>query len=212
MAGQSSVKIFCGDLPKYFPFGPTAALSTTTNQVSQAIYKESVHSTFQAILTGTGAVTGTVNIQGSDDYWTGSGFEVALCNTTSGSAVVTTAANGYAGGIQTDLGQVTPPVAVGMVVVGPGIPAGAYVLTVTNAGSITLSANATVTASNVALQFFRTNWAATALGTITLTGTISATAPSFTDGFSSITSWRYVRANVSNVTGTGATVQVVMGV
>lgn len=208
---QNSVKLFAGDLPKYFPFAAPGTLSTTTNQVSLPIYKEAIYSTYQAILTGTGAVTGTVNIQVTDDFWTGSGFEIPQCTTASGSAVVTTTQNAFVGGDQSVLGQVTPQVAVGMVVVGPGIPAGAYVLTYTNAGSITLSANATASAT-VNLQFYRTNWNTTALGTITLSGTISATAASFTDGFATSSAWRYVRANVSNVTGTGATVQVIMGV
>ena len=50
------------------------------------------------------------------------------------------------------------------------------------------------------------NWCATVLGTITLSGTTAVA-----DGFTSIAPWRYVRAAVSNVTGTGATVQVLMG-
>jgi hypothetical protein len=212
MPGQQSVRLFCGELPRYFPFGATNVLSTTTNQVSQAIYKESSLATYQAILTGTsGALAATVNIQVTNDFFTGSGFEIPICTTTSGSAVVTTVANAFVGGIQTDLGIVTPPVAVGMLVVGAGIPAGAYVLTATNAGSITLSANATVTGTTV-LQFFASNWLATSMGTITLSGTISATAPSFSDGFTTMSAWRYARASVSSISGTGASVQVLMGV
>lgn len=50
-------------------------------------------------------------------------------------------------------------------------------------------------------------WNSTPLGTITLTGTTSAS-----DGFSSNTSWKWVRARVTAVTGTGAVVQAIMGV
>lgn len=52
-----------------------------------------------------------------------------------------------------------------------------------------------------------TNWVATALGTITLSGTTSAT-----DGFTTTAPWKYVRARVTAITGTGATAQVYMGV
>lgn len=44
-------------------------------------------------------------------------------------------------------------------------------------------------------------------GTITLSGTTTAS-----DGFTSSAPWKYARANVTSVTGTGATVQVWMGV
>ena len=44
-------------------------------------------------------------------------------------------------------------------------------------------------------------------GTITLSGTTSAT-----DGFTTDASWKYVRARVTAVSGTGATVKVLMGV
>jgi hypothetical protein len=44
-------------------------------------------------------------------------------------------------------------------------------------------------------------------GTITLSGTTTAS-----DGFTSDAPWKYVRANVTALTGTGATAQVYMGV
>lgn len=44
-----------------------------------------------------------------------------------------------------------------------------------------------------------TNWLT--LGTITLSGTTSAS-----DGFGSLTAWAYVRANVTAISGTSATV------
>jgi hypothetical protein len=45
------------------------------------------------------------------------------------------------------------------------------------------------------------------MGTITLSGTTTAT-----DGFTTVCPWRYVRVNVTNVTGTGATAEIIMGV
>ena len=52
-----------------------------------------------------------------------------------------------------------------------------------------------------------TNWVATPMGTITLSGTTSSS-----DGFTSSAPWKYVRARVTAISGTGATVTVVMGV
>lgn len=51
------------------------------------------------------------------------------------------------------------------------------------------------------------NWVSTVLGTITLSGTNSAS-----DGFTTNAPWKYVRARVTALTGTGSTVQVYMGV
>lgn len=47
----------------------------------------------------------------------------------------------------------------------------------------------------------------TVLGTITLSGTTSAT-----DGFTTDAPWKYLRARVTAITGTGATVNVLMSV
>lgn len=52
-----------------------------------------------------------------------------------------------------------------------------------------------------------TYWVATPLGTITLSGTTNAT-----DGFTTEAPWKYVRARVTAISGTGATVTVYMGV
>ena len=52
-----------------------------------------------------------------------------------------------------------------------------------------------------------TNWCATALGTITLSGTTSSS-----DGFTTSAAWKYVRARVTAVSGTGATVTAILGV
>lgn len=52
-----------------------------------------------------------------------------------------------------------------------------------------------------------TNWCATPLGTIGLSGTTSSS-----DGFTTDAPWKYVRARVTAIAGTGATVTVLRGV
>lgn len=208
----TDVRITSGEL-KNFAFGNAQTLVTTANQSSLPLYKVSPYSTFQAICTSTtlGALTATVAIQATNDVWTGTGFVINNCVITNTSTTVTSAHQEFAGGSEQLNDLWNPAVAVGMLVVGPGIPIGAYVAAVTNNGSITLSAAATATSTS-SVRFFQTNWASTAMGTITLSGTTSATAPSLSDGFTSIATWKFVRAVVSNVTGTGATVNVLMGV
>lgn len=51
----------------------------------------------------------------------------------------------------------------------------------------------------------KSNWIT--MGTITLSGTTTAT-----DGFTTICPWRYVRASVTAISGTAATIEVIMGV
>jgi hypothetical protein len=216
--GGNVVKIYSGDLPKYFNFGtPTApVISIGANMVSQPLFKESPYSTFQATLTSgiANAITATVNIKGSNDPATGSGIQIGGLTTTSGAALVTSQAGAFAGGLSQL--AATPaqavPITVGMGVVGPGISAGTVVQAVSSAGSITLSQNATLTQGSVGLVFYAQNWCATALGTITLSGTTAQATPSFSDGFATTSTWRYVQAVVSNVTGTLPVVQVMMGV
>lgn len=69
-------------------------------------------------------------------------------------------------------------------------------------GTGVVSAAVTILCSNDGI-----NWNSTVLGTITLNGTTTST-----DGFSYIGPWKYVAAVVSSITGTGATVNVSMGV
>jgi uncharacterized protein with ACT and thioredoxin-like domain len=120
---MSDVFIKSGEQPRYFAF--SGVLCTTSNQASSPIYKESPYGTFQAIVTGTGAVTATIAVQVSNEADTFNGI--------------------------------------------------------------------------------KSNWIT--MGTITLSGTTTAT-----DGFTTICPWRYVRVSVTNVTGTGATAKVIMGV
>lgn len=122
---MSDVRITSG-LTRYFGFGTTPGIpSSTTVQASLGVYKESPYASYQAIVTGTGAVTATVVIQCTN--------EDASFNGT------------------------------------------------------------------------QSHWVT--IGTITLTGTTTAS-----DGFTSISPWKYSRANVTAVTGTGAVVEVIMGV
>lgn len=79
-------------------------------------------------------------------------------------------------------------------------PYSTFQATVTGTGAVT----ATV---NIEVSLDGTNWCATPAGTITLSGTTTAS-----DGFTTASSWKYVRANVTAISGTGATVVVLMGV
>lgn len=94
--------------------------ATTGNTTGNWIYKDSVYTTFQAVVSGTGAVGATITIQGSND----------------------------------------------------GV-----------------------------------NAVSTPLGTITLSGTTIVS-----DGFSAISSWKFVRAVVSGSSGTIASIEITMGV
>lgn len=80
-------------------------------------------------------------------------------------------------------------------------PDATFQATVSGTGAVT--ATVTIEYSNDG-----TNVIGTVGGTITLSGTTSAT-----DGFTSQNApWKFVRANVTSISGTGATVQVYMGV
>lgn len=98
----------------------------------------------------------------------------------------------------------------GMTVEGaPGLAAGTTVASVANGGgSLTLSAAFTGTTGVYLVNIANPYWAATALGTITLSAASTLYAA---DGFTTSSSWKYVRANVSAISGTGAAVQVWMG-
>ena len=120
---MSDVFIKSGEQPRYFAF--SGVTSTTATGASSPIYKESPYGSFQGIITGTGTVSATINVQ------------------------------------------------------------------VTNEDATANGANS--------------NWIT--MGTITLSGTTTAT-----DGFTTIAPWRWVRVNVTAISGTGATVQAIMGV
>ncbi|CAB4169861.1 hypothetical protein UFOVP907_25 [uncultured Caudovirales phage] len=86
-------------------------------------------------------------------------------------------------------------------------PYGTFQAIVTGADLATVSATVLIQVTNEADTFngAKSNWIT--MGTITLAGTTTAT-----DGFTTVCPWRYVRANVTAVAGTGATVETIMGV
>ncbi len=212
----TDVRITSGEL-RNFAWGNAQALSTTVAQSSLPVYKESPYSSFQVTCTSTtfGAIASTVTFAVTNDVWTGVGFVANNCTLTNGSATVTCTASQFAGGTEQLNDLFSPAVSVGMIVVGLGIPVGTYVSAVTNNNSITLSANVTGLATSPSLntlRFFNSNWNATLLGTVTLSGTTSATAPSLSDGFTTTAPWKWVKATVTSTSGTGATTNVLMGV
>lgn len=200
-----TVNLAGGIASRRFAFGNSVnpSYSITANQNSLPLYKEAIYSAFQAVVEGTGAVTATIAIHGSVDDDTGRGV-IHGGNTAPGLRVGTT---------NTSTTMTSPDAAftadmVGLLVDCPGVPTGTTVSAVASGGaSLTLSAAATATKVDAQAIFRDIVWAATALGTITLSGTTLVT-----DGFQTTSSWRFIRAVVTNVTGTGATVRVWMGV
>ena len=76
---------------------------------------------------------------------------------------------------------------------------------VTGTGAVTATVVMQVSNEEAAYLGTTSNWIT--LGTITLSGTTTAT-----DGFTTDAPWRYVRAGVTAISGTGATVTSNMGV
>jgi hypothetical protein len=74
-------------------------------------------------------------------------------------------------------------------------------------GSGTVGATVVMQGSNEDATYngSKANWVT--INTFTLSGTTTAT-----DGYTSVSTWRYVRANVTAISGTSATVEVIMGV
>jgi hypothetical protein len=81
-------------------------------------------------------------------------------------------------------------------------PYGTFQAIVTGTGSVSATILIQVCNQEDTFNGVKANWIT--MSTITLSGTTTAT-----DGFSTICPWRYVRANVTAVTGT---VEVIMGV
>lgn len=202
MAGFGSVFLKSGEQPRYFNFGQqdNIVLSISANADSQPLIREGLYETYQAILLGTGAVTATINIRGTNDPNTGQGFILGGMNT------VTNPVNLNGTTTVAGPGNFTQAL-VGALVIGNGIPVGTTVSTVAADGrSLVMSNAATITASGTPVMFYAQNWVATALGTITLNGT-----GNLSDGFTTSAPWRWVRAEVSNITGTVSSVQVIAG-
>ena len=203
--GQN-VFIKSGEQTRTFGWGNALARTTTigSTQASLPIYKESVYSTFQAILNGTGAVTATVIIDATNDDDTGRGVVLSNSNGVPGALVGVTNTSDQ----MTSGGKQFTAALIGKVVSCQGVPVGTTVSAVAAGGaSLTLSAAATATYADTQCNFYNTAWIATVLGTITLTGTTQTS-----DGFTTTAPWKYVRARVTAITGTSAAVKVLMGV
>jgi hypothetical protein len=212
MSSSQAVYLKAGDQPRAFSWGsailpPNFALA---NGPSNQIYKEAVYTCFQAIVTSAtlGALAATVNIQCSMDDQTGRGWIMAG-DTSPGFLGITTAASAT---LTANAGGIFLPSMIGTLVDNPNVPVGTTVAAVAANGiTLTMSSGAGVLAGSAQTTLFSQNWCATALGTITLTGTTTAAAPSVSDGFTTASPWRYVRAVLSAISGTGATVIVLMG-
>ena len=84
-------------------------------------------------------------------------------------------------------------------------PYAAFQGIVTGTGAVTATVLIKATNEEATYLGSKANWIT--IGTITLTGTTTAT-----DGFTTIAPWRYMVASVTAISGTGATVEVLMGV
>lgn len=203
MAGFGAVLLKCGEQPRYFNFGrpdsPILTLVAAGAINSQPMVKDGLYSSFQAVLATGVATVLTSAIQGTNDPNTGQGFAAAnnlapglSISITGGSTAVTSA------------GQFTSGMA-GASVVAPGVPYGTtFTYTTPSAGA--LSANATLTNGAAQAQFFAQNWVATALGAITLNTSVNAS-----DGFQSVSSWRWVRVTITTLTGAITGLQFIAG-
>lgn len=84
-------------------------------------------------------------------------------------------------------------------------PYSAFQAIVTGTGSVAATVAIQVSNEEATGQGTKSNWIT--ISTIALSGTTTAT-----DGVTTICPWRFVRASVSGVSGTGAQVEVLMGV
>ena len=91
---SNTVFVKSGEQPRYFAF--SGNLSTTSAVASSPIYKDSPYSSFQAIVTGTGAVTATVVIQATNEEATRLGTSTNWINIgTISLSGTTTATDGF---------------------------------------------------------------------------------------------------------------------
>jgi len=202
---METVKLVCGQQPDFFtwatpPNAPPVYTTGAATTYSAPMPKDGIYATYQANQTGTGAQTATVLIQATNDpYSAGQDdkfnqkFQNFAMTTLSGSATV-------------NLVQPTPgyfrPDQTGNQVYAAGVPNGTT-FTYVSPTQGTLSANATATGT-VPARFQANKWVL--LGTISLTGTAEAS-----DGFATASAWKWVRASVTAISGTGAAVSVIQG-
>lgn len=84
-------------------------------------------------------------------------------------------------------------------------PLAAFQVIVTGSGTVGATVGIQVSNEEATGQGVNSNWIT--MGTISVTGSTAAT-----DGFTTVSPWRFVRLNVTGVTGTSATVAAIMGV
>lgn len=198
-----TVRLTTGGLPQRFNWavpGLPTANTTTANKHSQPQPKDGTFSTYVAAVKGTaGAQAATVVVQATNDPHTAgaddpsiyaglqrNNFQIITTNT---STTITTV-----GGeplFRTDM--------TGDEVYAQGVTDGTT-MTYVSPTSATLSAAATATGT-VPARFQSFQWVV--LATITLSGT-----PQAADGFATASDWKWVRAVLSGLSGTGATVSV----
>lgn len=206
MAGASSVNIKSGDQTRLFqwPSSLGPVYSTTVNGASVPLFKESIYSTFQAIITTTGGTpAAVVNVQVTNDDNSGRGYVMNSNNNTPGTRINVTNASTTATFPE---GNLTPAMTGATVIAinAAGIPIGTTITYVSPTQG-TLSNAATVTAVGLDVVLYANIWNVTALGTITL-------AANGGDGVGSAVPWRYVRMLLSGIGGTNAAVSGNMGV
>ena len=212
MASAQAVYLRSGEQTRNFQWGNPASNGATATGASNPIYKEGVYSTFQFSLTSAtpGALTGNLVIQCSNDDNTGRGFILGGTGNAPGFAATTNTGNAVVTAIA---GGIFLPTLVGALVSSPNVPAGTTVATVAATGlTLTLSSGVGVTAGTAPMTLFAQNWCATPLLTIALSGTTTTASPVLNDGGTTMAPWRYVRANLTALTGTGATIYAWMGV
>ena len=195
---MDTVKLVCGQQPNYFTFAtplnsPSVTSTTVANVFSAPMPKDGIYSSYQASVSGTsGTVTATAVFQVTNDPYTAGqddifnrkfqSFEMGITNT----STTVTQFNGYFRPDQT-----------GNQVYAAGVPNGTT-FTYVSPTSGTLSAAATAT-GKVQTRFQANKWVS--LGTVTLTGTLENS-----DGFATASGWKWVRVNVTAISGTGASV------
>lgn len=195
-----TVRLTTGGQPQRFPWnvpGRASVTFTTTNLHSQPIPKDGTFSTYVAAVKGsTGAQSATVVVQATNDPHTAGADDPSvnpparnnfLIGTTNTSTTITSSE----GLFRTDM--------TGDEVYAIGVTDGTT-MTYVSPTSATLSAAAVATGT-VTARFQSFQWVL--LATITLSGTLQAA-----DGFATMSDWKWVRAVVSGLTGTSATVVV----
>lgn len=202
-----SVSLAAGELPRYFNFGtastPQNYFLGATSGVSQAMPAERIYKTFQASswLVAGGAVTATVNIQGTNDPKTAVGSRYAVY--TANSTTLTSGAL-FLGYYDQFRNTWVPAVMVGDTVVVNGQTV--TVSAIASASSLTVSSAITSTGTLDATIFGQL-WSMTTAVTMTPAGTPYGVADT-----TLVSAHRWLRASLSSLTSTSTYVQVLMGV